>query len=519
MKQRQSKSRILTNTGRIIRPGILEKYSIKADTAQSQQVADDPFTATYGKYQLVEPLYNPTQLITLSEINTYHKRCCDQKALDVAGNGARIVPTTEDGGNEANKKKLEDFFFKRTPRDTWQKGHLDFEHCGQAAVEVVRYNNNPKAEPKLAAHIPVHTLRIHKDKTKFLQERGTGKVWFKNITHEGEINNNTGQPLNEEVVANPETIGQRANEVIYLVNHTPRSDFYGIPDSIPAIPAMYGDQGRANYNVEFFENYGIPTYAITISGDFDEGERDETTGLTALELALQTQLHSIQSNPHSTMVISVPSKDGLTGESDVKVDFKPLSVDVKEASFRLYRMDNRDEIITAHGMDPYRIGVMVEGSMGGNTSIQSKKNYNYGTVQPRQQLWEDKINQHIVQGAFGITDWKFEFLPIDLEEEESDLAMMERLFNLATASPNQVITVFGGKFGLEPIDHPAMDAHYLNGVPIDYTPETPAPELVVETLKSLRDGLLEVAYEQDDGSEDGSISGRVINKIRGTFTS
>lgn len=518
MKHQKSKTRILTNQGRVLRPGILERYSIKsADLSGSQQVAEDPFSNTYGKYGLVEPLYNPTELITLSEVNVYHKRCCDQKALDVAGNGIRIVPTTEGKGNATNKKKLEEFFLQQVPRDTWYKGHLDFEHCGQASIELVRYNNNPKGEPKTCAHLPVHTLRIHKSKEKFMMERGTGKVWFKNITYEGEINNNTGQPLNEAEVDSPETLGQRANEVIYIVNHTPRSDFYGIPDSIPAIPAMYGDQGRATYNVSFFENYGIPTYAITITGDFDEGDRDEATGLTDLEFALQEQLQAIQSNPHSTMVISVPSKDGLTGESDVKVDFKPLSVDVKEASFRLYRMDNRDEIITAHGMDPYRIGVMVEGSMGGNTSIQSKKNYNFGTVQPRQQIWEDAINHHIVQGAFGISDWKFEFNPIDLEEAESELSMMERLFMMGVASPNQVIDACGDKFGLERIDHPAMDAHYLNGVPLDYQPEVPVE--VVETLKSLRDGLLEAAYEDSNSPEDGGVGGRVIKKIRNTITS
>jgi len=512
------KSYIYTDRGRLVRPGILEKYSIKSSNNGSQQIPEDPFTSTYGARGIVEPLYNPTQLVTLTEVNVYHNRCCKQKALDVAGSGFSIQPTTKGKGSEANKKKLEDFFKNRVPHGTWQKAAQDFEEVGYAGIELVRYNNNPKAEPKTAVYIPAHTFRIHKDKTKFLQERGTGKVWFKNIEYEGEIDSNTGDSFNTDAPQSPEALGRRANELLYLTNHTARSDYYGFPDSIPAIPTMYGEQGRATYNVAFFENYGIPTYAITITGDFDEGERDETSGLTLLEEQLQEQLQSIQENPHSTMVISIPSRDGLE-KSNVGVEFQPLSTETKDASFRLYRMDNRDEVITAHGMDPYRIGVMQAGSLGGNTAIESKKNYKNGVIQPRQQLWEDAINRYIVEGAFGITDYRFVFNPIDLEDEESDLAIMKDLFQMAAVTPSQLIKTFGERFGLEPVEHPALDAHYLNGVPIDYTPETPVPVDVVETLKNLRDGILkEVARENRDSPEDSTISGRLIKKLKGTLT-
>lgn len=169
-------------------------------------------------------------------------------------------------------------------------------------------------------------------------------------------------------------------------------------------------------------------------------------------------------------------------------------------------------------MDPYRIGVMQAGSLGGNTAIESKKNYKNGVIQPRQQLWEDAINQYIVEGAFGITDYRFVFNPIDLEDEESDLAIMKDLFQMAAVTPSQLIKTFGERFGLEPVEHPALDAHYLNGVPIDYTPETPVPVDVVETLKNLRDGILkEVARENRDSPEDSTISGRLTQKIKDTI--
>lgn len=510
MKQRKSKSRILTDKGRIIRPGLLEKYSIKStDPSGSQQVPEDPFTGVYGQYGLVEPIYNPTSLITLTEVNVYHNRCCKQKALDVAGSGWTLNATEEGKGNQANYNKLKEFF-QNVPYDTWMKAHQDLEEVGYACVELIRYQNSPKADYKTALHIPAHTVRIHKDKSKFMQERGTGRVWFKNVEYNGEIDNRTGEELS------PESI-YRANELLYITNHTARSDFYGFPDSIPAIPTMYGEQGRATYNVSFFENFGIPTYAITITGDFDEGDRDDTTGLTDLEFALQEQLQAIQSNPHSTMVISVPSKDGLTGESQVSVDFKQLSVETKEASFRLYRMDNRDEVITAHGMDPYRIGVMVEGSLGGNTAIESKKNYKNGTIQPRQEMWEDRINKYICRDGFGVTDYVFQFNAIDLEDEASDLSLLKDLFMMGAVTPSQLIGLYGERFGLEEASHPALDAHYINNIAIDYTPPAPVDGVdVVKQLESLRERLVEVAdkYADNNGTDKGSgLYHRITKKL------
>ena len=509
-RNKRARSRLLTNKGMIVKPGLLERYAIK-NTPQggSQQVPEDTFTGTYGEYGLVPPPYNPNALITLTEVNTYHARCCKQEALDVGGGGYSIQATEEGKGSKVNRQRLKTFF-DSLPIDLWKRCHQDFKELGYAFVELVRYNDNPDAEYKEAIHLPAHTMRVHKSRTKFLQQRGGLKNWFKLAGTEGEINRETGEALS------PESLGERANEVIYLTNPTARSDYYGFPDYIPAIPAMYGDQASAEYNVSFFQNYGIPTYAITITGDFEEGDRDETTGLTALEEALQEQLQTIQSNPHSTMVISIPSRDGLSTESKVNVEFKQLSVETKEASFRMYRMDNRDEVITAHGMDPYRIGVMVEGSLGGNTAIQSRKNYNNGTVQPRQQLWEDKINQVIVRDGFGVTDYVFKFNPIDLDDETDDLSLLKELFQMAAVTPAQLIGIFGDRWGLEEANHPALDAHYLNGVPLDYTPEAPVDE-VVGQLEGLKERLLEVASKYADDTRNDPSRG-LYNRITKRIT-
>jgi len=75
-------------------------------------------------------------------------------------------------------------------------------------------------------------------------------------------------------------------------------------------------------------------------------------------------------------------------------------------------------------------------------------------------------------------------------------------------TPNQLIHYFGERFGLEPVDHPAMDAHYLNGMPITLEVDL-APE-VEAVLLSLQERLLEVA-EKHASDQDGFRDREIID--------
>lgn len=502
----------VTDNNQIIRPGVLDQYSTKSQDGQSKQAQPDQFTNAYSEYGLIEPPYPPTYLTNLSTLNTYHNRCVKTKALDVGGNGYTLNPIG-DNPSKQNYNKLKEFFDSQNPH-LWSDAHQDVEEVGYAAIELIRYGDQPDGEPVLLSHIPGHTIRIHKDFEKFMQLRGTNKAWFKRAGSDNEINSEDGTPLGETI---PELLhqemGARANEVIWYSSYTPQNDYYGLPDIVPAIGAVYGDRSRNDYNISFFQNYGIPTYAVTISGDFDDElvDPDDTDSLTYLETAIQQHFRNIQQNPHSTLFLSVPSRPGAEGKVDIK--FEPLSVETKEASFRLYRSDNRDEIITAHGMDPYRIGVTVAGSLGGNTAIESKKNYKTSIIEPRQNIWERLINTHIIRDGFGITDWEFRFNEIDLEDKQHDLDFLSKLFQLGAVTPNQLIRRFGDEFGLEEGEHPSMDTHYIANRPLETEDDLQMTLDTVKVLESLKHDLLEIANDEskEDGPTDTGIIGRVKN--------
>src|SRR5699024_8094272 len=147
----------------------------------------------------------------------------------------------------------------------------------------------------------------------------------------------------------PEGHEEKANEIIHVSNYTSRSDYYGAPDVIPALGAMLADYERMEYNSDFFKNHAVPAYAVTVVGaELDDESEDSIKHLFQNDL---------KENRHATLVMSVSKSELSQINEPIEIQFEPLIVDVKEASFRLFRQDNRDEILSAHGVPPYRIAV------------------------------------------------------------------------------------------------------------------------------------------------------------------
>ncbi|MDI6840443.1 MAG: phage portal protein [bacterium] len=492
----------VTKNGRVVREDILEQY---ANKSASKQLPADMFTDSYNQHGLVQPLYNPEALARILELNTYHYRACKTKARDVAGLGWQIIPLV-DKPNESMQTMLEDFFsdLSEPVSKTFDKVMFDYEAIGYGAAELTRVDYKHDGEPADLVHIPAHTLRVHRDGNRFVQVRGSKTRWFKRIGFEHDVDFETGH-IKELGSLAPE---RRATEIFWVVNYTPRSDYYGLPDVIPALGAIHGDAARRDYNIAFFDNWGVPAYAVFITGNFDPGELDED-GKSEFEKSIEEHFNELSKSPHSTLIMSIPTIDG---RGEVEIEFKPLSVDVKEASFRLYRKDNRDEVLAAHGVPPYRMGIAETGSLGGNTAQESTEIYKRSVVEPRQEMLEGLINKHILYDGFEAFDFEFKFAEIDTSDEKHDMEIAIKLFDKAAMTPNQLILHFGERFGLDRVEHPAMDAHYLNGKPITLEVDV-APELEA-TLMSLQERLLEVAEKYADSDKDGTGDREIIDVIK-----
>ena len=156
---------------------------------------------------------------------------------------------------------------------------------------------------------------------------------------------------------------------------------------------------------DFFKNYGMPAFAVTITGDFadyteepyleetdENGKRkpnpnfDETQ---TMRYKISQQIQQVIKNPHSAICITIPTE---TDEGKVDVNIQPLSVQQEEGSFRVFLKDERDEIIHAHKVDPSRIGIYDAGKLNGTNSQFTDNSYKYSTVAPIKKEAEELIN-------------------------------------------------------------------------------------------------------------------------------
>ena len=407
------------------------EYLQKAETkSSSKQLASTEKWMTQN--DLVPPPYNPMSLWTLYESNSIFFRCVNQLAIDVAGLGSNFNLREDKKEDKTELRRLNDFLEHRNSdddslRNIFKKLLIDWGAIGYFGLEIARNNKGDIGE---LFHVPAHTLRVHKSKKKYAQVRNNKKMWFKKFGEEGNISAKTGKDFTGR--------GNRrdsANELVFYKNYYPKSDYYGVTNAISAVGDIMGLIGLRDYNLAFFENYGVPSALIVLEGGWDEGSDMKVSDFINKKL-------KGSSNAHKTLVVSSPS--GLDTE-DNKFTYQKLGVDTKEGSFRLYEKSRQENILVAYSMPFQRIGITpTVGKLGGNVAAEQTTIYVQGVVEPLQLDLEEIINE-ILQSEI----YEFKFKDIDTRDL---IALTERLTKeIASAikTPNQAINELGGKPYLE----------------------------------------------------------------------
>lgn len=409
-------------------------------SGKSTQLPEDPFgyTQAAGEGGLLRPPYDLDQLAAALEGNSLHSRCAKQKASDVLGRGitlrgkeqkgnAQPAPAEQDRWSQFVEDVEDDDRGDGTFKERLTWAHEDYESIGWSTIEISRGKNG---EPDCMWHVPAHTIRAHADGRRFAQRRSGKFVWFKKYGLDGDVDRQRGG-WSDTPIADGSI---RGNELLVIRNYTPRSDFYGLPDSIPALAAMAGWRAQAQFNVRFFDNHAVPSYAVIIEG------ADLTPDL---EDKIMDHFQKIKGDPARTIVIGVPGVQGDEASAP-KIRFERLAVEIKEASFRMYKQDNALEICIAHGMPPYRVGWPIVGGLGGATALEMTKIYNDAIVQPRQETWEQRLNRGLLgKKGLGITQWELKAATLDVRDEMQDLLRSESLYKLGVTTPNDSARFYG----------------------------------------------------------------------------
>jgi len=454
-KAKKGKVFISTTDGNLIPAAVLDKFRKTKDTSgESRQMSD----SWHQSNRLAERPYNPESFFNLYESNATFYATVNQIATDVAGIGWDLLLDEDKAENKAQRKVLEEFLNKPNSRQPLRKLCeallIDFGVVGYCAIEVIR--NKAGAVAKLH-HLPARLIYAHIDHKRYCHKVGQKKVWYKDFysTEERDVNKETGD-------WGSFGYDDRAYELIFIKRHNPRNSYYGIPHILPAVGSVLSMLGIRDYNLSFFENYGIPAYIVVLSGEWEDDAAEK------VKTFIDTELKGAN-NQHRTITFTAP--EGC----EAKVT--PLSVDVKDGSFQVYYQICKEDVLAAYSMPPQRLGINVTGTLGGSNIEEATKIYIQSVIEPPQTDLEDIINA-ILESMAPNNVYTFRFKNLDARDLTAIELRLNAAIGVGRLSPNEA----RAELGQAPYD--GGDVYYIASslVPIyqviqepEVEPEAPKP--------------------------------------------
>lgn len=447
------------------------------------------------------PEYPLDFLSGLLRINVFHEQCCDVISQSVINHGWDIVPRAnlDHEPNPHEKQVALDFIHKLTREFTTiiQEVIYDYEALGVAGIEIIR--DKTTGLPCDLQRFNVTYSKLHNDNIRIKQEKNGYVSWF---IRYGENYDENGVQF--DVKSSDGTIGplgsfgdNTAHEVIWITKYKTDAVNYGSAKITTVLDTLKSEIGRATFNNKFFENYGLPAFAVTISGDFQDYEEEEffEDGTRnpnfdikrTLRYNVARQIKEVIKNPHSAVVLSVPTFN----ETPADIKFTPLSNDIKEASFRLLRQDNKEEICAAHGMSSDLIGTTKTGSLGGNTALADNEGFVERVIQPLQKLIEEIINT-ILRNEFEIYDWVIRFNQIRKSDKNDEINRIVTLVDNGLLTRYEAIELLSDEYGATADPNNQLLKEYtIHGIPEKQVFQEYLPE-----NESSNDGMLNILEQR-----------------------
>ena len=437
---------ISTDRGGLIPLGVLKDHELKKDKdGKSKRIVESD--NWYIENALVPLPFNAAGLLELMDNCSYFDACVRQIAIDTVGSGYDIVPREEGKENEAEKKALQEFMNEtntenESVEEVLKQAVIDYEAIGWLGIEASRGKDD---KINGIFDIPAHTIRISDDskeksdvmKRRYCQIRGDKKRWFKAFGVEGNISDIDGKELKSDTKS--ENV---AHELIYRREYYPQSDYYGRPNILSAIGAVRGLIGVRDFNLSFFDNYGVPAALVTLTGEWEEGSPKHIRDF------IDTEIRG-SDNAHKTLVVELNPESTL--------EWKPLVTDMKEGSFSVYFKSLRDEVLAAYKMPPYRIGIAETGKLGGSTAPESTKIYNQSVIRTLQKMVSDILNNDIIKDGLQIETCIVKFKEIDTRDMDALVKRWKELLGIAVITPGWIAE----QMGLDTKDMPHAKEYYI----------------------------------------------------------
>ena len=405
----------------------------------------------YGLFDVITPPWNLYELANYYDTSFANHAAIDAKVENIVGLGydfkitARTMlklegaeqKTADNARKRIERAKIElrDWLESLNNDDsftsTMEKVYTDLQATGNGYIEIGR---TVKGDIGYVGHIPSTTMRVRRLRDGYVQVIGNKVVYFRNY---GATNEN---PLGTD---------PRPNEIIHFKEYSPLNTFYGVPDIISAINALYGDALASHYNIDFFSNKAVPRYVVTLKGAKLSPEAEDK-----MFRFLQTGL---KGQNHRTLYIPLPA-DSETNKVEFKME--PIENGIQEGSFKEYRKANRDDILVAHQVPLSKLGGSDSSAIA--AALAQDRTFKEQVARPAQRNLEKMISR-IIREKTDIVDFKFNELTLTDEIAQSQI--LERYLKTHVMVPNEAREVLGlpqRQGGDEPLDLKPQQANDAN---------------------------------------------------------
>jgi PBSX family phage portal protein len=398
---------------------------------------------------IIEPPFVPRTLERLSQENNALGPCIEAMVRNVDGTGYEFEAkdgSSHDGEDDASIERLEEFFKQPWPGVSFttirQLLRRDLERTGNAYLEVLR---NPQDEIVFVRRVDAAMMRLLRlddpapvDQTVvrdgkeitikvMTRERrycqlvnGVSLVYFKDFGVRRDLNKKSAvwAPQGQRLAAK-----LRATEILHFTNlpdaHTP----YGLPRWINQVPSVLGSRKAEEFNLEFFDNGGVPPIMIMLQGGTLQSEtRRALTQMTSGEAKKNNRVQILEVEPSGGSLESIPQ---------ARVTVERFGAERQSDSmFEKYDQRCEERIRRAFRLPPIFVGQANDYSFA--TAFASYTLAEAQVFAPERDEFDEIISMRLLP-AMGFGDYRLRSKPTTIEDATLKLQGIE-----VAMSTNQV---------------------------------------------------------------------------------
>jgi PBSX family phage portal protein len=413
---------------------------------------------------LIQPPYNLKMLDRLCQENNALGPCVEAMVTNVDGTGYVFEAEGEEEQDTKDDHKvaeLEDFFAEVWPGESFQtlrrRLRRDQERTGNAYLEVVR---NPPGEIVFLRHVDTKMIRLVKldepiavDKTvirrgrpvtiavamrerRFAQMIGHKLVYFKEFGARRDLDKVTGKwaARGQRLPAQ-----RRASELIHLTKYPDAHTPYGVPSWIAQTPSVLGSRKAEEFNLEFFENGGVPPILILIQGGL---MADKT------RKAIEQRLHGPAKKANRVQVIEAdPTGGSLDHPGNTRITVERFGAErMADSMFETY--DERCEVRVRRSFRLPPIFVGHSSDYNFATAFVSYTVTEAQVFKPEREEFDEIVTIKLLP-AMGYAGYRLRSLPLTIEGIENKLKGLEIANTTNRVDPADVVHAVNEVTGLK----------------------------------------------------------------------